>query len=528
MSVFSPEEQRLSFAQERLWFIEAYEGGSSAYNIPMVLTLSPDVQLEKLQQSLEIVIMRHEVLRSVIKMTNEGRGYQVATDSMPEFKLVEIETEEELKAAINSAANKVFHLEGDLPLDITLFRLKEKYYLSLVVHHIAFDGWSVDILLKEMQVVYEALSKEETYKLSDLAIQYKDFALWQRNYLQGEVLNKQINYWKEILVGFESLNLPLDFKRPAHISYEGAAIYFDLSPDVALGLRKISRDLGVSLYSVMLGGYYLMLSAYSGQEDIMVGSPISNRHHAGLEDIIGFFVNTLALRGNVDSNQNLKNYILEIAKSIAEAQSHQDLPFEKLVEELEVEQDMSRHPIFQVMFGVQSFGKDIGKDAVFSLFDGEIDYQAAKFDLTTMIDDGDEKIKGMFNYAVSLFSKDTIVRMKDTYILLLEQIASMGAENAENIKIKDFHFFTDTDHQKVIEDWNSTNSEYPSDKTIQQLFEDQVIRTPNHIALVYQEIKLSYKEVNERSNRLANYLIGRYNIQPDEIIPLCLERSEIC
>uniref|UniRef100_UPI00321A914C non-ribosomal peptide synthetase n=1 Tax=Chryseobacterium sp. TaxID=1871047 RepID=UPI00321A914C len=525
VTVSSPEGQRLSFAQERLWFIEAYEGGSSAYNIPMVLTLSPDVKLEELQKSLETVIKRHEVLRSVIKTTEKGIGYQMVTDAMPEFKIAEVNTEEELEMAINAVANKIFRLEEELPLDITLFRLKNQYYLSMVVHHIAFDGWSVDIVLKEIQIVYEALLNKTEHQLSELSVQYKDFALWQRNYLQGEVLDKQIKYWKERLEDFESLNLPLDFKRPAQISYEGAAIYFDLSPEVASGLRMLSKDLGVSLYSVMLGGYYLMLSAYSGQHDIIVGSPISNRHHAGLEDIVGFFVNTLALRGNVNSGQNFKNFILQVSQSVAEAQSHQDLPFEKLVEELGVEQDMSRHPVFQVMFGVQSFGRESGKDALFSLFEGEIDYQAAKFDLTTMIDDGEEKIKGMFNYAISLFSKDTILRMKDTYVLILEQIASMGTD-VEKIKIDDFKFLTARDYKTVIENWNDTASEYPSDKTLHQLFEDQVAKTPDHIALVYQDIKLSYKELNERSNRLANSLIRKYNIQPDEIIPLCLERSE--
>ncbi|UHO38305.1 amino acid adenylation domain-containing protein [Chryseobacterium capnotolerans] len=524
--VSSPEDQRLSFAQERLWFIEAYEGGSSAYNIPMVLTLSPDVQLEELQKSLETVILRHEVLRSVIKTTAEGIGYQMVIDSMPEFRIVEVNTREELETTINSIANKVFRLEEELPLDITLLRLKDQYYLSVVVHHIAFDGWSVDIVLKEIQAVYEALINKIPHQLPDLAVQYKDFALWQRNYLKGEILDKQINYWKGILEDFESLNLPLDFKRPAQISYEGAAIYFDLSLEVASGLRAISRDLGVSLYSVMLGGYYLMLSAYSGQDDIIVGSPISNRHHAGLEDIVGFFVNTLALRGNVNSEQNFKNFILQVSQSVAEAQSHQDLPFEKLVEELGVEQDMSRHPVFQVMFGVQSFGRETGKDNVFSLFEGEIDYQAAKFDLTTMIDDGEEKIRGMFNYAVSLFSKETILRMKDTYVLLLEQIAAIGSENAENIKINDFQLLKNTDYKTVIENWNNTVSEYPFDKTIHQLFEDQVVKTPDHTALVYQDIQFSYQELNEKANQLANDLIGKYTIQPDEIIPLCLDRSE--
>ncbi|MCQ9642133.1 amino acid adenylation domain-containing protein, partial [Chryseobacterium sp. WG14] len=523
----SPEEQRLSFAQERLWFIEAFEGGSSAYNIPMAFSLGEKIKLDFLQKSIEAVVKRHEVLRSVIRTTEKGVGYQVVTDLIPEFTITEVETREELEESINRSANKIFRLEQELPVDINVFKLKEHYYLSVVVHHIAFDGWSIDVFLKEIQAAYEAFEAGKDSQLPGLKIQYKDFALWQRNYLAGEVLEKQIKYWKNTLDGFESLNLPLDHKRPSYISYEGASMYFNLSSETGSGLRKLSKDLGVSLNSVMLGGYYLMLSAYSGQDDIVLGSPIANRHHAGLEDMIGFFVNTLALRESIDPEQSLKDFILQVSKSVTEAQSHQDLPFEKLVEELGVEQDTSRHPVFQVMFGIQSFGGNSdNNETLFSPFDGEIDYQAAKFDLTTMIDDGEENIRGMFNYAVSLFNGDTIIKLKDTYVWLLEQLARMSDAEAKNTRINDLRLLEENDYKKITEDWNNTVSDYSSEKTIHRLFEDQVAKTPDHIALVYQDIKLSYKDLNEKANRLANYLIQTYNLQPDDIIPLCLDRSE--
>ncbi|SMD03751.1 non-ribosomal peptide synthetase, partial [Chryseobacterium sp. YR221] len=523
----SPEEQRLSFAQERLWFIEAFEGGSSAYNIPMAFSLGEKIRLDFLQKSIEAVVMRHEVLRSVIRTTEKGMGYQVVTDLIPEFTITEAETREELEENINRSANKIFRLEQELPVDINVFKLKEHYYLSVVVHHIAFDGWSIDVFLKEIQAVYEALVAGKDSLLPNLKIQYKDFALWQRNYLTGDVLEKQIDYWKKTLDSFESLNLPLDHKRPSYISYEGASMYFNLSSETGSGLRKLSKDLGVSLNSVMLGGYYLMLSAYSGQNDIVLGSPIANRHHAGLEDMIGFFVNTLALRETIDPEQSLKDFILQVSRSVTEAQSHQDLPFEKLVEELGVEQDTSRHPVFQVMFGLQSFGRNSDDhETLFSPFEGEIDYQAAKFDLTTMIDDGEENIRGMFNYAVSLFNGDTIIKLKDTYVLLLEQLAQMSDAEAKNTRINDLHLLEEGDYKKMTEDWNNTVSDYSSEKTIHRLFEDQVAKTPDQIAVVYQDIKLSYKDLNEKANRLANYLIQTYNLQPDDIIPLCLDRSE--
>ncbi|MDN3695559.1 condensation domain-containing protein [Chryseobacterium tructae] len=354
-----PEEQRLSFAQERLWFIETYEGGSSAYNIPMTAILDEKTDILILQKAFEQVIKHHEVLRSVIKTTEDGVGYQVVTDLVPEWKITEVNDREYLDEIIKRFANKIFRLEIEIPIEINILRFENKHYLSVVIHHIAFDGWSTDIFLKEIQGIYKALIENQSVpELFDKEVQYKDYALWQRDYLSGQRLDRQVDYWKNQLDDFQNLELPTDFRRPSKISYEGENIYFSLNGEQSDKLRLLSKNLGVSLYSVMLGGYYLMLSAYSGQDDIVVGSPIANRHHADLEEIIGFFVNTLALREKLDPKQNLKNFLLQVSKSVTEAQSHQDLPFEKLVEELGVEKDTSRHPVFQVMFGLQNFGGD--------------------------------------------------------------------------------------------------------------------------------------------------------------------------
>ncbi|REC69945.1 hypothetical protein DRF57_22760, partial [Chryseobacterium rhizosphaerae] len=526
VKVNSPEEQRLSFAQERLWFIETYEGGSSAYNIPMTVRLNEKTDISALCKALETIVMRHEVLRSMILSTEEGKGYQLVTDRVPEMHMHHVETRTELDEEINRISNKVFRLDEELPIEVNIFRLGGNHYLSVVIHHIAFDGWSTDIFLQEIQTAYEALINGKSPQLPELKIQYKDFALWQRNYLTGDRLNSQLGYWKSKLDDFQNLNMPADFKRPPQVSYEGETINFTVDPKVAQSLRNTSRKLGVSLYSVMLGGYYLMLSAYSGQDDIVVGSPIANRHHAGLEDIIGFFVNTLALRENINPEQNLRDFILQVSKSVTEAQSHQDLPFEKLVEELGVEQDTSRHPVFQVMFGLQSFGRDTHDgEALFSPFEGEVDYQVAKFDLTTMIDDGEETIRGMFNYGKTIFARETVNNMIGSYQYILEQAFGVHEHTLENVKLCDLPLVPADIHKKITEDWNATASAY-EEETIHTLFENQVSKTPDHIALVYQDVQLSYRELNERANRLANYLIGTYNIQPDDIIPLCLERSE--
>ncbi|WP_347220316.1 amino acid adenylation domain-containing protein, partial [Chryseobacterium sp.] len=529
VKVNAPEEQRLSFAQERLWFIENYEGGSSAYNIPMTAILNEKTDISVLQKAFEEVVGRHEVLRSVIKTTEDGMGYQMVTNHLPEWKITEVSTREDLDQSINRCANKIFKLEVEIPIEINIFSFESRYYLSAVIHHIAFDGWSTDIFLKEIQEIYNGLlNNENVAELPDLQVQYKDYALWQRDYLSGERLDKQINYWKDQLEDFQNLDLPTDFRRPSQISYEGENIYFSLNRAQSERLRNLSKNLGISLNSVMLGGYYLMLSAYSGQDDIVVGSPIANRHHAGLEDIIGFFVNTLALREKLDPKQKLKDFFLQVSKSVTEAQSHQDLPFEKLVEELGVEQDTSRHPVFQVMFGVQNFGSDSSsqksQDSLFYPFDGELDYQVAKFDLTTMIDDGGEEIQGMFNYAKAIFSKETVNNMIRSYEFLLEQITEN--DDQREITLSELNLVPHDQYKKLTEDWNATYKAYPSAITIHHLFENQVKNNPDQTALVYQNIRFSYHELNQKANQLANYLIGNYAVQPDDLIPICLERSE--
>ncbi|WP_347217489.1 amino acid adenylation domain-containing protein [Chryseobacterium sp.] len=528
VEVSSPEEQRLSFAQERLWFIESYEGGSSAYNIPMTVILSTKTDIPALSEALKKVIQHHEILRTLILTTENGVGYQVVTDRLPEIRTIEAENREELEELITRSAHKVFRLEEEIPVNINIFRLEDTNYLSVVIHHIAFDGWSTDLFLKEVSEAYYAIAAGLQPELPELKIQYKDFALWQRNYLTGKRLDAQIEYWKTKLDDHQSLDLPVDFHRPAEISYDGDTIGFSIPEETALGLKEVSKNLGISLYNVMLSGYYLTLSAYSGQDDIIVGSPVANRHYAGLEDLIGFFVNTLALREKIDPKQNIRDFILQVSKSVTEAQSHQDLPFEKLVEELGVEQDSSRHPVFQVMFGIQSSNSDEpsvqDEEPLFHAFDGDVDYQAAKFDLTTMINDLPGEMQMTFNYAKSLFRKETIIRMANSYQFLLNQIAGTGMENAVNIK--DLTLISEKENNEITKIWNDNQIEYQSTRTIHELFEDQVKRTPDNIALVYEGVQLSYRNLNEKANAMAYYLLQNYQIQPDDLIALCMDRSE--
>ncbi|CAA7393176.1 Linear gramicidin synthase subunit D [Chryseobacterium fistulae] len=548
IEVHNPEDQRLSFAQERLWFIDQYEGGSSAYNIPMVFGLSSKVDFNILEESFIVLLSRHEILRTLIVTNSEGVGYQYVSDQEFNIKETDVADSRELEELISQEITRVFDLSKELPISVCLFHEQEKNknnrakkknnnnehtsYISIVIHHIAFDGWSIDIFLEELGVIYQDLLTGSVVSLPSLRIQYKDFALWQRDYLQGEVLDRQLDYWKGKLSGVEPLNLPLDYARPSAVSYEGNTVCFNIPTTLGEELRFLSRDLGVSLYNVMLSGYYLLLSSYSGQRDIVLGTVVANRHHAGLEDLIGFFVNTLVLREEIDYGVSVRDFILQVSDSVSQAQMHQDVPFEKLVEELGVEQDVSRHPLFQVMFGLQSFGSEakqqFGEDSLFEEFEGKVSYDVAKFDLSVMIDDGGESLSGNFNYARGLFKESTIDHMIRTYVYLLEQMVFHHKDNSSELKLENLSWVREEDYKgdRILSDLLNINSEYDRSATLHELFERQVEKTPNDIALVYEDVRLTYRELNDRCNQLAHYLLHNYKIQPNELIPLCVGRSE--
>jgi len=431
VEVSDPKEQLLSFAQERLWFIESYEGGSNAYNIPMVFKIKKDLDVTKILDGVKRVVHRHEVLRSVIKTDEKGVGYQQVLDDehMP-LKIVHysFNSKDDLAKTIRQSVYHVFDLEKEHPLFIEVYRCTtgdtEENYISFILHHIAFDGWSTDVFIRELHHYYKA------YDLPALPLQYKDYALWQRSYLTGMVLAKQLEYWKNKLSGYDTLYLPTDRPRPARISYAGDNIRFGIDVALSGSLRSLARDLEVSLFSLLLSAYYLLLKTYSGQRDIVIGSPIANRHYQETHELIGFFVNTLALREYIDEEEELETFVQRVSKSVSEAQLHQDLPFEKLVDELSVAQDSSRHPIFQVMFVLQHNNKsqDACMDALFEpseIINREGGYSVAKFDLTMALRDTGQQIRGTFNYATSLFDKATVVQYLETYKLFLEAISSI-------------------------------------------------------------------------------------------------------
>ncbi|MDR2406985.1 MAG: condensation domain-containing protein, partial [Bacteroidales bacterium] len=531
----SDELQLLSYAQERLWFIDAYQNGSSIYNIPIILKLKESTNIDILILAFRDILTRHEVLRSVINTNNDGHTYQLVMESENiAIEKMYYDSEENFKSLISDFTKYIFNLHQEFPVKIQLFFNEKNQYFCIVFHHIVFDGWSYEILLRELvnnYQLYKALKEKNKsvatqFILQPLPIQYKDFAIWQRNYLTGSVLDEHMDYWKNKLSGIETLNLKTDKDRPPQINYNGANVFFDLNQNVSNGLRNIAKQLSTSLFSVLLSAYYLTLKCFSNQNDIIIGTPIANRNYNDIENLIGFFVNSLVLRQSVDSNDNIASFINQVTTTIIEAQLHQDLPFEKLVEVLDVEKDTSRHPIFQVMFAVEIVNNI--DNVIFEPIKIEdvIDYNVAKFDLTTFLYDNGDNITGAFNYATSLFSQKTIQSYVNVFKNLLVQISILDLTDCKQKKIKDFCFLNTQTYNQIVYEWNRTQRSYLSNRTIHSIFEEQVEKTPDNIAVIYENIRLTYKELNERSNQLAAYLIDVYDVYPDDLIALCLDRSE--
>jgi non-ribosomal peptide synthetase component F len=350
----------------------------------------------------------------------------------------------------------------------------------------------------------------------------KDFAIWQRNYLTGERLKTQLSFWEKKLDGYERLDLVSDNIRPTKVDYCGEDVQFELDEATSDKLRTLAKKFEVSLYSLLLSAYYLLLRVYSNQDDIVIGTPVSNRHYNQVENLIGFFLNSLAIRVKIKDDENLADFVKRVGREAIEAQINQDLPFEKLVEQLKVEKDQSRHPIFQVMFGVQSFGSELV--AAKNLLEP---YEAAnasnaKFDISTFIDDSSPCIKGGFTYASNLYKASTIDAFIETYKMILMQFAELADKKQVVTKISDLAYLNKEQFTQIIHAWNKTDCIYPTNKTIHELFEEQVRLTPNNVAVIYEDTKLTYKELNQKANQLAVYLKVAADIHPDTLVAICL------
>ncbi|NCS15837.1 MAG: amino acid adenylation domain-containing protein, partial [Microcystis aeruginosa G13-12] len=521
------EELPLSYAQQRLWFLDQLEPNSSFYNVPLALHLAGDLQADIVEKSLQKIIQRHESLRTNFA-TVEGNPVQVIKpESNWQLTLVngkdspKYREDQEIKKWLEIHSHQPFDLANDYLIRATLLKLSDtEHFLLICLHHIVSDGWSMGVFIQELTTLYNAYTKGLEPLLPELPIQYADFAIWQREYLQGEIRQNQLNYWQKQLAAAPALlHLPTDRPRPPEQRFEGDQINGILSPELSQDLNKLSREKGVTLFMTLLTAFKVLLYRYTGQEDILVGTPIANRTRSELAGLIGFFVNTLVLRTDLAGNPSFSEALKQVRKTATDAYDHQDLPFEMLVEALQPERNMSYTPLFQVMFGLDNEVLNEMDLEGIKATPQPLEFKKAKFDLSLFIQVKEAGLTAHWEYNTDLFNGETIERMNGHFLALIEGIIANPSE-----RISQLPLLTKSEQQQLLIDGHNTEVDYPVDKCIHQLFEEQVERTPNAVAVVFEEQELTYNELNCRANQLAYYLQS-LGVKPDELVGICVERS---
>ena len=523
----------LSFAQQRLWFLDQLESDSAAYNIPAALRLRGELDKEALARTLTEIVRRHEVLRTSFT-THDGEPVQLIAPpevlalSMEDLsQLAEEDREAETQRLTEQEAQQPFDLQHGPMLRARLLRLAEQdHVLLLTMHHIVSDGWSTGVLLREAQLLYGAFSQGSPSPIPELPIQYGDFSVWQREWLTGTVLEEQLNYWREQLQDAPAvLNLPTDFARPAVQSFRGSVETRLLPAELTGALRGLSQKASTTLYMTLLAGFQTLLSRYTGQQDIVVGTPVANRTRVELEDLIGFFVNTLVMRANLSDDPTFIELLNQTRETCLEAYLHQDLPFEKLVEELAPERSLSHSPVFQAMFVMQNQDADEAGVAEAVAASGlqlqavQSEQRTAKFDLTLVIEEKATGLGASLEYNTDLFKAETMARMLGQFERLLQSIVNEPETVVSRLKL-----LTAFEEQKLRIDWNDTARDYQIAGGMHRLFEAQVERTPSATALIFEDKRFSYRELNERANKLAHHL-RELGVSTEDRVGNLMERS---
>jgi amino acid adenylation domain-containing protein len=520
-------EWPLSFAQQRLWFLDQLQFGNTLYNMHAALKLTGALDLPVFERSLSEIVRRHESLRTTF-VAVDGQPTQVIHPAMPlslpVTDLTEVAEAERNREAARLAAEEArqpFELRRGPLLRARLLRLDEDEHIILVtMHHIISDGWSMGIMVRELATLYRAFLKNAPSSLPELPIQYADFTHWQRNWLRGEVLERQLAYWRERLTDAPPLlELPTDRPRPALISYRGGYEMFSLDAELSRQLKTLSQRQGATLFMTMLTAFNILLWRWSGQTDISVGSPIANRTRQETEGLIGFFVNTLVLRSRIRGEATFTRMLEEVRENALGAYTHQELPFEKLVEELQPERNLSYTPLFQVMLVLQNAPQEKLSLPGLTISGFETQASLAKFDLTLNLRESADRLDAAFEYNTDLFDASTIRRMAGHLRTLLESIVVNPEQRLSELPI-----LSDAERRQLLHEWNDTERDYPVNSCLHELFEAQVERTPERVAVVFENERLSYRELNRRANQLAHYLRSM-GVGADSIVGICVERS---
>jgi amino acid adenylation domain-containing protein len=517
----------LSFSQQRLWFLDQLDPCSFTYNLFSAYRLKGEINVAALEQSFNEILRRHKVLRTVFR-SEGGNPVQVVLPNLT----IKIPVSD-LRATVSrddrwAKARRMFTEEAQRPFDlasgpllrITLLQLTDDEYVLLrAMHHIVFDGWSASVLFRELSELYAALSTGQPSPLADLPVQYADFAKWQRQWFQGERLESQLSYWKKQLENIAALQLPTDRHRQPLQTTRGARRHFALSPRLSFELTHLSHQHGATLFMTLLAAFQTLLHRYSGQTDIVIGSPVAGRSRKEFEELIGFFLNTLVLRLDLSGNPTFIETIRRAREVCLQALSHQELPFEKLVEELHPDRNLGSNPLFQVTFAFQNSPRTTPRFSNIKMDELEVETGIARFDLHLFMEEIDGHLKGYCDYNTDLYDASTIERMVGHFQTLLDGIVANPDQ-----PISELPLLAEAEKHQLLVEWNDTGTDYPNDNCIHQLFEEQVERTPAAVAVVFEDQKVTYRELNNRANQLAHYLV-KLGVGPEVLVGLCLERS---
>ncbi len=516
----------LSFAQQRLWFLDQLDPGNSAYNVPVLLRVDGPLNIAVLKQSVEEIVRRHEALRTVFRSTDGQPVQEILPPRSLDLAVTDLQAlppgDREARGVhlAGEEAMKPFDLSRGPMIRVNLWQVDAEAFLLLVtMHHISSDGWSIGVLMTELVSLYDAYVAQKPSPLPDLEIQYADYAAWQRLWLQGEVLERQLSYWKRQLAGAPPvLELPPDRPRPAVQNMRGRQQPVVLSRELTEGLKALSRRHNVTLFMTLLAAFETLLHRHSGQSDILLGVPIAGRVRAETQGLIGFFVNTLVMRADFADDPTFAELLRRVRRTSLESFEHQDLPFEKLVEELHPERDPSYNPLVQVMFAFENAPMPAAPSHVLKLHPLRIESGTTKFDLTLTLYDEDG-LRGFFEYASDLFDPDTIRRMEGHFQTMLRGIIADQEQRVSMLPL-----LTESERQTLIVDWNRAGTAAPTTATVQELFEAQVNRTPDADALGFGDRRLTYRQLNRWANQLSHALRAQ-GVGPEVPVALCMEQS---
>ena len=520
------EPAPLSFGQEQLWFLSQIQDNTT-YNLPLALQISGSLNISVLEQVITEIVRRHEILRTNFQQI-EGKNLQVIRPeiniSLQVINLDQITAKQQLQNVerlINQETDKIFNLSEDDLFQSTLYQLNQNSYILLLnMHHIISDGWSIGILLQELSTLYGAYLAGNKSPLPDLQIQYADYAIWQKEKFTSEIREKQLNYWKQQLADIPPLlELPTDKPRPPIQSFRGGIWEFSINSNLSQKIRTLTQQSDATLFMTMLAAFVILLYRCSGQDDILIGSPMAGRNRQEIQSLIGYFVNTVVLRTKLTGNPNFREILNQVRQVATDAHNYQDIPYNQVVEALNPQRNLSYNPVFQILFDLQHSLTDKLQLPGLTLqpFLGE--HSTSKFDLSLIIEDRGTELIGAWEYSSDLFTQEAISRITENFQTLLN-----GIVNNPETPINQLPIISAFEQQQILEKWNNTQQDYPESFCIHELFTQQVIKTPDAIAVKFGNQQLTYTQLNQKANQLANYL-QNCGVTSEVLVGLYLERS---